>query len=530
MKMHDFFENNGLVCQIKKKELLNLPFPFENPEEAPRIRSLEEGKWREFEVSLDGVMAIGISKPKTEKEEREFINRFLSGLKKLLSEDDNWTFFRPLFHSLEYCQKCQLCSEACPIYLASGRKEIYRPTFRGEILRRIIEKYLKRKGFFSKFKPSDFELTFSGLARLGELSYRCTLCRKCAQVCPLGVDNALIAREIRKLFSQELGIAPKELHELGTMKHLKIGSPTGITPEALKDLVRFIEEDIGERTGERIKIPIDKEGAEILFLHNAGEFLSFPENLEAFAIIFHRSRIDWTLSSELMGYDAVNYGLWYDDVQLMRIALKQVEISKALKVKRIVLGECGHAHKALLGVADRILLKELTIPRESSLILIEKILQEGKIKLDPRRNDFPVTLHDPCGIVRGAGIVEAQRRILRKICLDFREMNPCGVENYCCGGGSGFAVIRSANFPDWRNLIAGRMKLKQIVEVFQDVISSDINKYLCAPCSNCKAQIRDLFSFYKVWEKCRIFYGGFAELVVNAMVDLKRPFIEWEWR
>jgi hypothetical protein len=91
-------------------------------------------------------------------------------------------------------------------------------------------------------------------------------------------------------------------------------------------------------------------------------------------------------------------------------------------------------------------------------------------------------------------------------------------------------VIRSANFPDWRNLIAGRMKLKQIVEVFQDVISPDINKYVCAPCSNCKAQIRDLFSFYKVWEKCRIFYGGLAELVVNAMADLKRPFIEWEWR
>ncbi len=530
MKIHDFFKNNKLLCQIKKKELLNLPFPFENPDEIPEIRSLEEERRKEFEVSLDGVMAVGIYKPKTEEEEREFINRFLSGLKKLLSKDDNWTFLRPLFYSLEYCMKCQLCSSVCPIYIASGRKEIYRPSFRAEILRRIIEKYIKRKRFFLKLGGSNFELTFSGLARLCELSYRCTLCRKCTQVCPLGVDNALIAREIRKLFSQELGIAPKELHELGTMKHLKIGSPTGITPEALRNLVEFIEEDIEERTGKKIKIPIDKEGAEILFIHNAGEFLSFPENIEAFAIIFQIAHVDWTLSSELMGYDAVNYGLWYDDVQFMRIVVKQVEIAKRLKVKKIVLGECGHAHKALLGVADRVLSKELNIPRESSLILIEKILSEGKIRLDPRKNGFPVTLHDPCGIVRGTGIVEVQRRILRRICPNFREMNPCGVENYCCGGGSGFAVIKTANFPDWRSLVAGRMKLKQIIEAFHDVISPDINKYVCAPCSNCKAQIRDLFSFYNVWEKCKIFYGGLAELVVNAMVDLKRPFIEWEWR
>lgn len=95
MKIEDFFKEDPLLCSIKKEELLELP--FEDPKEIPGIRSLEEGKWREFEVSLDGVMAIGISKPKTEKEKREFINRFLSGLRKLLSEDNNWTFFQAAF-------------------------------------------------------------------------------------------------------------------------------------------------------------------------------------------------------------------------------------------------------------------------------------------------------------------------------------------------------------------------------------------------------------------------------------------------
>ena len=127
------------------------------------------------------------------------------------------------------------------------------------------------------------------------------------------------------------------------------------------------------------------------------------------------------------------------------------------------------------------------------------------------------------------GIVEPQRKILRKICPQFKEMEPHGVENYCCGGGSGFAIMQSMNFPDWRSSVSGRMKLKQILEVFENVISPDIPKYVCAPCSNCKGQIRELFNYYDVNGKCGIFYGGLVELIVNAMTDVEKPFIDWEW-
>ena len=66
-------------------------------------------------------------------------------------------------------------------------------------------------------------------------------------------------------------------------------------------------------------------------------------------------------------------------------------------------------------------------------------MANDKLKLDPGKNNFPVTLHDPCNVVRLMGIVEPQRRP-DKIFL-FREMEPHGVENYCCGGGSGFAIM-----------------------------------------------------------------------------------------
>jgi hypothetical protein len=69
----------------------------------------------------------------------------------------------------------------------------------------------------------------------------------------------------------------------------------------------------------------------------------------AFAVILEAAGISWTLSSDLAGYDSVNYGLWYDDAQFARVALRQVEAGKKLGVKKIVLGECGHGHKALDG-------------------------------------------------------------------------------------------------------------------------------------------------------------------------------------
>lgn len=528
MTIKDFSRPGEQLAVIDQAELMPLPPPYDNINKPIRALSTEQRK--RMDTSLDGISALGLSPPASPEEEQAFIKKFLAGLAKLFSAQDNWTFLQPLVHTLEYCVKCQICSDACPAYVASGRQEIYRPTMRPEILRRIIGKYIKKDHpLLRKFKGTDIDLNWQTLARLGELAYRCTLCRRCAQVCLLGCDNALISREIRKIFSQQMGIAPKELHEKGSVQQLKVGSSTGMTPPALADILEFMEEEIEEKTGKKIKIPVDKKGAEILFLHNAGEFMAWPENLEAFAILFDAAGIDWTLSSEIAGYDAVNYGVWYDDVQFARVALLHAQAAKNLGVRKISLGECGHAHKAMIVIADRILTGELNIPRESAIPLMEEIVMSGRIKLDPSRNNFPVTLHDPCNMVRLMGIVKPQRRILEKICPQFREMTPHGVENYCCGGGSGFAIIQSTNFPDWRSSVSGRMKMKQILEAFSDAPGPETKKYVCAPCSNCKGQFRDMFEYHGVWEKSGILYGGLVELIVNAMADLKQPFIQWEW-
>jgi Fe-S oxidoreductase len=512
---------------LADRERVPLPPPYDKDEEPP-LRPLSEQVRATCACSLDDTVAVSLPKPATPDAERALVEGFLSGLDRLFGVSDNWTFLEPLLLSTHHCAKCQTCAEACHVFVESGHSEIYRPTFRSEIFRRLYFKHRSGGSLLSRFQHGDIDINATTVTRLLELAYRCNLCRRCAQTCPIGVDNGLIAHEIRKLFSMELGIAPKELHDKGSMVQLRTGSSTGMRPAAVRDNVDFIDEDVSERTGVAVKTRWDVAGADVLLMHNAGEILSWPDNPGAFALVLEAAGISWTMSSELVGYDAVNYGLWYDDAQFARVAVKHAQIAKELGVKKIVIGECGHAHKSMMVIADRVLTGALNVPRESSMVLLEAIVASGKLKLDPARNDFPVTLHDPCNLVRLMGVVEPQRRILRAIAPRFREMTPHGVDNYCCGGGSGFAIMSGHNFGEWRTRVASRRKFRQILDAFADDLDPAHPKYVCAPCSNCKGAIRDVLGHHHARERVGIHYGGLVELIVNAMTDVKPGFIDFD--
>jgi Fe-S oxidoreductase len=531
VKVEDFGKpDKNKVSTARPEDLKPLPPPYDREENIPEFKDYDEKFDETVETSLDNTIALGLPIPETEEEEKELVRKFISGMEKLFKKEDNWSFLQPLLLSTEHCAQCQTCADACHVYEASGKNDLYRPSYRSEVFRRIFYKYLKPGGkYYGKWARGDIDLNWKTVARLAELAYRCNLCRRCAQTCPLGLDNGLIAHELRKLFSQEMGIAAKELHEKGSVLQLKVGSSTGMNALVVKDNIEFIDEDMTEKTGMKIESPWDVEGADILLIHNAGEILAWPENPGAFAVIFEAAGLSWTYSSEIAGYDSINYGLWYDDIMLAKVAVKHAQAAKKLGVKKIVLGECGHAHKALTVIADRVLTGDLNIPRESAMTVLEEIVFSGKLKFDPSRNDFPVTLHDPCNMVRLMGIVEPQRKILRHICPQFREMAPHGVDNYCCGGGSGFAIMSPYNFSDWRFQVSGRKKFEQVLVAFSDDLSPETHKYICAPCSNCKGQFRDMLAYYDAWEKCGIMYGGLVELIVNCMEGVEPGFIEWEW-
>ena len=97
-----------------------LPYPLDNPAKDRDWAPLSEQVRGKYECFLDDTRAVNVPQPKTREEERELVRKFLSGLDKLFTKENNWAFLQPLVLTMEHCARCQTCSQACHIYEASS--------------------------------------------------------------------------------------------------------------------------------------------------------------------------------------------------------------------------------------------------------------------------------------------------------------------------------------------------------------------------------------------------------------------------
>lgn len=115
--------------------------------------------------------------------------------------------------------------------------------------------------------------------------------------------------------------------------------------------------------------------------------------------------------------------------------------------------------------------------------LLMEYINEGRIKLDNTRHLLPATYHDPCNYGRksmkvfGQAYYKEGRIITRSCCPDFKDMEPHGESNYCCGAGGGAWAMPFAA----ERVFYGRIKARQIKETGA--------KLVIAPCHNCRDQL-----------------------------------------
>jgi Fe-S oxidoreductase len=275
-----------------------------------------------------------------------------------------------------------------------------------------------------------------------------------------------------------------------------------IPAEEFLETSKWLSEDVvRERNSPEARLRVDEAGARILYLVNPREVKFFPLSLQAAAGIFHAAGESWTLSSKF--YDVTNYGLFAgDDRSAAELTRRVLEEGARLGVKEIILGECGHGFRSFRWEGPEWTAAPYPIPMRSVLELFDEYLQQDRLKVDPTRNPLRVTLHDPCNLVRWGGVIDAQRRVLRRVVSDFVEMTPNREQNYCCGGGGGLLSLE-----DWGNLRvkSGELKAKQIRATGAKIVAT--------PCHNCADQLIELSRVYEL----NVEIKSVAELIYDAM-------------
>ena len=114
------------------------------------------------------------------------------------------------------------------------------------------------------------------------------------------------------------------------------------------------------------------------------------------------------------------------------------------------------------------------------------MLKTGRIKI-ARKIKEPVTLQDPCNIIRRGGQAEKFRYFVNATCEDFREMTPNREHNFCCNAGGGLASLSN-----WSSHKAKHNKVKA------DQIKATGAKYVITPCHNCSTGIKDVIKYWNL--------------------------------
>jgi len=364
--------------------------------------------------------------------------RLLAGLRRLVRQ-------RPgLRHALAACLRCGTCTACCPTFTALPDPH-NTPLGRGELLRRVHQdRGHPWRVLAGSFGNNPENLDDDTARHWFNYFWQCTLCGRCVQVCPLGIDTSLIALAGRELLAEQGWLpepAAKALRRTG-----RSGNSLGLGPQAWVGAMAQAEAELNRRVGEAVLCPVDERGAEVLFLAPAVDLARQRASLHGYALIFHAAGVSWTTST--WASDALNPGAWLGP-EAARACLERVlEAVRQLRPRLVVWGEDG------LGWATaRRLFQALTAPWRSldSLkaarpihlaALTHRLWREGAFagRLTPEANaGLHLTWHDPCQTARGAGLVEAPRRLLRAVCPRVRELPEAvsGRHTRCCGGGAG---------------------------------------------------------------------------------------------
>ncbi len=397
-----------------------------------------------------------------------------------------------LLYYLDICARCGACSDACHLY--STTKECYHaPAYRMELLRRVYRwQYTKTGRVFPRLFKTRNVQSKEFLEEFRKAAFECTGCRRCTVFCPFGVDMGAFVGLMRSML-YEVGEGDEILDMLADTAISK-GEMVDEIKASFIETVKKLEDKLRRETGgPNFSIPVEAEGARVLYVALAGEHSIIPA-----AKIFNKVGENWTLSL----FEASNYGYFTGQIdKAKKIVERVLEEAERLGVEVLAISECGHAYRVFKHLAP-VWFEDFDFEVKSVVELAAEYVEEGKLQIKEGIVEEPITYHDPCQLARNGGVVEEPRKLLKILAKDFRELQPNGEKNWCCGGGGGLVAI-----PELYELRmkTGKPKALQVKRSGAKIVAT--------ACENCKLQLKDLNNYYDLGIKI----VGVIDLVAEAI-------------
>ncbi len=432
--------------------------------------------------------------------------------------------FRSLKVFMDICVRCGACADKCHYYIGSGDPKNM-PVLRAELLRSVYRQEFTTLGkLFGKIAGSR-KLDIDVLKEWFYYFYQCTECRRCSVFCPYGIDTAeitMIGRELMNLIGITIDwIATPAKNCFRTGNHL------GIQPHGFKDSLDFAVDELEELTGVRVEAPINKKGAEILFVAPSADYFATPHyyTLLGYLMLFHEIGLDYTWSS--FASEGGNFGLFTSNELMKKLNAKMYAEARRLGVKWILGGECGHMWRVIHQYMDTMNgpADFLEVPKSpvtgtvfanaasTKMVHIAEftadLIKHGKLKLDPARNDhWTTSWHDSCNTARAMGLYEEPRYVLRNVVNKFHEMPEDTIreQTFCCGSGTG---LNTDEFMEVR--MRGGLPRANAAKYVMEKHGVNVISCICA------IDRATLSSLMQYWNP-GLEVSGLHELVGNALV------------
>lgn len=390
---------------------------------------------------------------------------------------------------LSACVHCGQCAEACHFYQAT-KDPRHTPALK---LRPMLKAHRAMSSPLAWIGWAP-QLTEADLRATEDLIFdSCTMCGRCTQVCPMGIDVASIVAISRQAYAAA-GLGPPDLMEAANASRDK-GSPLGLTPEKLEERIEWLADE------HEVEIPLDKAKADVLLTVSSIETMKYPTSIVAMAKLMNHAGVNWTFSSK--GYESTNFGYLAGKTAIARTMIERiVAAAEATGAKTVVIPECGHAFGVMRFAAANILGRQLPFEVRHITEYLADLKREGRLKLKPMQEAF--TYHDPCQISRRGGATADVRYLLNGFANDFREMAPTGNFNWCCGGGGGVQAMSRA--ADMRH---------KVFKIKMDQVEATGANTLISACSNCRLTMDESKAYYH-WPRE---IGSLVEVLADHLGD-----------